>query len=58
MGSYCTMMLMLMFNHYYHIAIVYDYVGMKLKHNLATQALMLKLDLLKLFTAVQPCQTI
>jgi hypothetical protein len=47
-----------MFNHYCHIAIVYDYVEMELKHNLATQALMLKLDLLKLLTTVQPCQTI
>ena len=27
MGSYFTMMLMLMFNHYCHIAIVYDYDG-------------------------------
>ena len=27
MCSYFTMMLMLMFNHYCHIAIVYDYVG-------------------------------
>jgi len=26
MGSYFTMMLMLMFNHYCHIAIVNDYV--------------------------------
>jgi hypothetical protein len=26
-GSYFIMMLMLMFNHYCHIAIVYDYVG-------------------------------
>jgi hypothetical protein len=28
---------------------------LELKHNLATQVLMIKLDLLKLFTTVQPC---
>ena len=31
---------------------------LELKHNLATHVLMIKLDLLKLLTAVQSCQTI
>jgi hypothetical protein len=42
-------------NHYCFTAITYNMWGLELKHNLATQALMLKLGLLKMVTTVQRC---